>query len=268
MFNFVVWDVSPVAVALGPFSVRWYGLLFAGGFWLSYRVLAHVFRREGRPEGDLDALAVYVVVATVVGARLGHFVFYEWDFLLDQPGRWLIKLVTPPFEGLASHGAGIVIFVALYHYARRNGQSYRWLLDRLAIGAALTGGAIRVGNLMNSEIVGKPTWLPWGFIFRQNPEFSPVPRHPAQLYEAIVCGLLFGLLLGWWSRTRERTPEGSLSGLFLLVVFSFRFLFEFQKENQAPFEEGLALNMGQMLSVPAVVVGVGLLVGAYRRKTH
>jgi phosphatidylglycerol---prolipoprotein diacylglyceryl transferase len=267
MISSIIWDPNPEIFSIGSFSIRWYGLLFALGFVLSHRVLSYIFVKEGKPESDVDTLTVYMVVATVLGARLGHFLFYDPGQFMRNP----LEIVIPPYAGLASHGAAIGIFVALYLYSRRKkDQSYLWIIDRMVIVVALTGCCIRLGNLMNSEIVGKATNLPWGFVFKYNEEFSQVPRHPAQLYEAIYCLLLFGFLFWMWSRKKALTPEGSLGGLFMIILFTLRFLDEFLKENQEDFESDLiaqfGLNMGQILSIPAVLVGIILLVVAYRRQ--
>ena len=267
MFASIIWDVDPEIFSIGSFSIRWYGLLFATGFILSHRVLSYIFRSEGKPESDVDTLTVYMVAATILGARLGHFLFYDPGQFIRDP----LSIVIPPYAGLASHGAAIGIFVALYLYSRRKkDQSYLWVIDRMVIVVALTGCCIRLGNLMNSEIIGKATDLPWGFVFMHNDEFSKVARHPAQLYEAIYCLLLFFFLLWVWSRKKALTPEGSLGGLFMIILFTLRFLDEYLKENQEPFENEminqLGLNMGQLLSIPAVGVGVILLLIAYRRK--
>jgi prolipoprotein diacylglyceryl transferase len=267
MFASIIWDVNPEIFSIGSFSIRWYGLLFATGFILSHRVLSSIFRSEGKPESDVDTLTVYMVAATLLGARLGHFLFYDPGQFIRDP----LSIIIPPYAGLASHGAAIGIFVALYLYSRRKeDQSYLWIIDRMVIVVALTGCCIRLGNLMNAEIIGKATDLPWGFVFIHNDEFSKVARHPAQLYEAIYCLLLFFFLLWVWSRKKALTPEGSLGGLFMIILFTLRFLDEYLKENQEPFENDminqLGLNMGQLLSIPAVGVGVILLLIAYRRK--
>jgi len=267
MLASIIWDVNPEIFSIGSFSIRWYGLLFATGFILSHRILSYIFRSEGKPESDVDTLTVYMVAATLLGARLGHFLFYDPAQFIRDP----LSIIIPPYAGLASHGAAIGIFVALYLYSRRKkDQSYLWIIDRMVIVVALTGCCIRLGNLMNSEIIGKATDLPWGFVFMHNDEFSKVARHPAQLYEALYCLLLFFFLLWVWSRKKALTPEGSLGGLFMIILFTLRFLDEYLKENQEPFENEminqLGLNMGQLLSIPAIGVGVILLLIAYRRK--
>jgi prolipoprotein diacylglyceryl transferase len=182
-------------------------------------------------------------------------------------------MITPPFSGLASHGAAIGLFTAFYLYTKKNkGQSYLYVTDRIVIVAALAGFFIRFGNLMNSEIIGKPTDMPWGFKFLRDYEFNPsglaafvVPRHPSQLYEALSCLLLFFILLYLWNLKKEKTQEGLLTGIFMIFVFTLRFFYEFLKENQSSFENGLSLNMGQILSIPAVLFGLGVLWYAKRK---
>jgi phosphatidylglycerol:prolipoprotein diacylglycerol transferase len=232
-----------------------------------------MFKKEGRPVEQADQLLIYTMVGTVAGARMGHYFFYEFPLLLADPVRFFIQMITPPFSGLASHGAAIGLFTAFYLYTRKNkGQSYLYVTDRIVIATALAGFFIRFGNLMNSEIIGKPTDLPWGFKFMRDYEFNPsglaafvVPRHPSQLYEALSCLVIFAFLLWLWNRQKQDTPHGILTGLFMIILFTLRFFYEFLKENQSSFENGLTLNMGQILSIPAVLFGIGVLWYAKRK---
>jgi phosphatidylglycerol:prolipoprotein diacylglycerol transferase len=234
MISYILWDADPEIFTIpefggfGPFPVRWYGLLFAAGFLIGQQVMIHVFKKERKPLEDIDALTLYMVISTVLGARIGHFLFYQPEILFKNP----LEVILPPYAGLASHGAVIGIVVAL------------------------AGSFIRFGNLMNSEIVGTPTDLPWGFIFMKNTEFLQIPRHPSQLYESISCMVLFFILLAIWNRYKENTPRGMLVGVFFVWVFTLRFLYEFIKENQEAFEANYALNMGQILSIPVVMLGL------------
>lgn len=256
----ITWDVDPTIFKIGSFELRWYGLLFAGGFLLGYQVFAHIFSKENRPEKDLDSFLLTMILATVLGARIGHYVFYEGDQFLADPVGFIIEMLKPPYAGLASHGAGVGIVFALWFFTRKRPEySFLWVLDRIAITVALVGCFIRFGNLMNSEILGKPTDLPWAFTFIQNFEFSKIPRHPAQLYESLSCLLLFGILFFLWRKYKEKTPEGLLSGIFFVWIFTLRFFYEFLKEDQVAFEADMALNMGQWLSIPMVLFGLGLL---------
>ncbi|MCS6821796.1 MAG: prolipoprotein diacylglyceryl transferase [Microscillaceae bacterium] len=264
---YITWDVSPILFSFNiggsAFEIRWYGLLFALGFLVGQAIIARIFKIESKPEKDLDTLFIYMIVSTVVGARLGHCIFYDWEYYSARP----IEILYVWQGGLASHGAAIGILLALYLYSRkRPGQSFLWVADRITIVVALGGSFIRLGNLMNSEIVGKPTNVAWAFAFVRaegipNPT---LPRHPAQLYESITMFLLFIFLLWLYNRKKAQTPEGLLLGLFLVIVFTLRFFYEFLKENQVSFEDKLLLNMGQILSIPAVLLGCLILWVAYK----
>ena len=254
----ITWDVSPEIIDTEYFSIRWYGLLFALGFLIGQQILIYIFKKEGKPERDVETLTVFMVLSTIVGARLGHCLFYEPEYYLANP----IKILKIWEGGLASHGATIGILFALWLYARKKkDQSYLWVVDRIVITVALAGGLIRLGNLMNSEIIDKPTDVPWAFVFTA---VDQQPRHPAQLYEAISCFILFGFLFWLWRRRKAKTPEGSLLGIFLIYIFGLRFVYEFLKENQVDFENNMALNMGQWLSIPAVLGGIFVLFIANR----
>ena len=269
VFLEIPWNVNPIIAKLGSFELRWYGLLFASGFLIGYQIMAHIFKKEGKPDKDLDTLLFVMIIATVIGARFGHYFFYEYPLLLKDPGTFFLEMITPPFSGLASHGATISILIALYLYGRKHkDQPFLWITDRVVITVAMGGAGIRLGNLMNHEIVGKPSTLPWAFrfnTFSMNPDGSlkMIPeafaRHPAQLYEALSCLVLCGLLFYIWNRFKEKTPHGLLLGLFLIILFTLRFLYEFLKENQEEFENSMTLNMGQILSIPAVILGIGIL---------
>ena len=270
---FIEWNADPTIITLLGFSIRWYGLCFAFAFLAGFQVVSYIFKKEGRSVEQADQLLLYTMVGTVVGARMGHYFFYEFPLLLADPVRFFIQMITPPFSGLASHGAAIGLFTAFYLYTKKNkGQSYLYVTDRIVIVAAVAGFFIRFGNLMNSEIIGKPTDMPWGFKFLRDYEFNPsglaafvVPRHPSQLYEALSCLLLFFILLYLWKLKKEKTQEGLLTGIFMIFVFTLRFFYEFLKENQSSFENGLSLNMGQILSIPAVLFGLGVLWYAKRK---
>lgn len=248
------WNVDPVLFTLGPISPRWYGVLFALAFVLSYYIMRSIFRAEKKPIVDLDALTIYMIVGTILGARIGHVLFYEPQIMADNP----LELFAIWKGGLASHGGalGIILGLYLFHRSRRS-YGMVWLLDRLAIVAAISGMCIRIGNLFNSEILGRPTDVPWAFVF----EFEDMqPRHPAQLYEAIVCLAIF--VLTWWMYKRgvAFSNPGRIIGTFLVLLFTARFFIEFIKERQVAFENGLPLDMGQLLSLPFIAVGVWFLV--------
>ncbi|GHB57184.1 prolipoprotein diacylglyceryl transferase [Persicitalea jodogahamensis] len=273
MLTYITWNVSPDIFTIpefmgfGPFTIRWYGLLFAAGFLIGQQIMTHIFKKEGKPLEDIDTLTLVMVAATVLGARLGHFLFYEPEVFIKNP----LEIILPPFAGLASHGALIGILLGLWLYTRKRqstGQTFLWLTDRMIILVALAGAFIRFGNLMNSEIVGKVTDVPWGFIFMQNTEYSQYPRHPAQLYESISCLILFFVLFALWNKYKTTTPRGLLLGVGLVWIFAFRFMDEFLKENQVNFEDTLPLNMGQFLSIPAVLLGIYLIVRSQRNGRH
>jgi prolipoprotein diacylglyceryl transferase len=259
------WDVDPTIFRLGPLAPRWYGLLFALGFLIGFFLMQRVFRREGKPVQDLDYLLLYLLGGTVIGARLGHVLFYA-------PGYYLLR----PFEiiaiwegGLASHGGLIGVLLAIWLYCRRReDQPFVWLLDRLAAPVALTGALIRLGNFFNSEILGVPTDQPWGVVFeraaRLRTDIEAVPLHPVQMYESISYALIAALLWVLYRRYGEDTPRGLLIGLFMTLIFGARIVLETFKREQAHFEVGLPLSMGQMLSIPAVLFGLWLLWRAYR----
>jgi len=369
ILSYIIWNGSPEIFQLGSFSLRWYGLFFALGFLISQQILYYMYKREGKPVGDVDTLTIYMVVATILGARLGHVIFYQPELIWEEPWSIFLPFEFSPFrftglQGLASHGGAIGILFALWLYARKRkpGQSYFQVLDRIVILVALTGALIRFGNYFNSEIIGKPTDKPFGVVFTGrlteslldervdregiledvayvkndstssekeglNPmgvylffksdaqeaqiedfisgpfktiladrmyEFFDIPssipldykiaktdakngfiakikvtgisRHPAQLYEAVSCILLFVVLLLLWWRSKENLVPGRLFAIFLIWCFGMRFLFEYLKENQEAFEASLPINMGQILSIPLVVAGIGILIYTFVKK--
>ncbi len=367
--NYIIWNGSPEIVTIGPLTLRWYGMLFAIGFLISQQILYYMFKQEGKPTRDVDTLTIYMVVATIVGARLGHILFYQPEILWQDPlGVFLPFEFSPEFrftglQGLASHGAAIGILFGLWLYSRKNkpGQNYLQTLDRIVILVALTGALIRFGNFFNSEILGTPTTSPTGIVFvnrvtqalsgdavdpnnivekvtiKDNPgaetyddgrvsikvlvlfkpgiseqraqifmrsnvkntlyylsEFVSEPmdgalnyntikdeatnqvlgqaltlgiaRHPAQLYEAISCVLLAVFLFSIWMKYKANLPDGRIFGYFMVILWTLRFVYEFLKINQVSFEDSLPMNMGQILSIPLIVVGVVVLIRSYRTK--
>lgn len=253
ILNAIVWDVNPEIFSVGQFAVRWYGLLFASGFVFGYFIMGDMFKREKIPAKQLDTITTYMVVGTVLGARLGHCLFYEPDYYLSNP----IEILKVWKGGLASHGAAIGILIALWLFARKVKKPYIWILDRIVVVVALAGFFIRMGNLMNSEIYGIETSLPWGFIFERWGE--TVPKHPTQIYEGLSYLIIFGILYRWYLTKWKSIKQGVLFGFFLVVLFSMRFLIEFIKEPQVGFEENMALNMGQILSIPFILGGIYFL---------
>ncbi len=256
----VQWNVRPELVQLGPVEIRWYGLLFALLFWIGYSIVAWQFRVEGKNEDSLGSLLSHLVVGTIVGARLGHCLLYEPAYYLSHP----VEIFKIWEGGLASHGGAAGVLIALYLYARKHpDQSCLWLLDRIAIPTALGASLIRIGNLFNSEILGRPTDVPWAFVFQR---VDSVPRHPAQLYESIAYALIFCGLQWAYRRWRSETPRGLLLGIFLVSVFTARFLIEFYKEEQAAYEQPTFWHVGQWLSVPFIVAGAVLMWRALRNR--
>ena len=254
----LVWNVDPAIVSFGPFTVRWYGLLFALGFLVGFQVMAQIYRAERRPFENLSSLLSYVMLGTIIGARLGHVLFYQPDYYLVRP--WEIPMVW--HGGLASHGGFAGVIIALYLYLRKHrDMSFIELADRLAIACLPAATMIRIGNFFNSEIIGRPSDLPWAIVFAR---VDDLPRHPAMLYEAAAYLVVFcALYVAYW-RTRIIQFPGRVFGITLATCFFARFMIEFVKENQMPFENQLPLNMGQLLSVPFVLTGIVLIYASSR----
>jgi phosphatidylglycerol:prolipoprotein diacylglycerol transferase len=232
-----------------------------------------VYKTEGRTEKDLDLLTLYIILGTILGARLGHCLFYDPEYYLSHP----LDILKIYQGGLASHGGAIGIILGMWLYCRKTKESWWWLFDRLVIVVPLAGALIRFGNLMNSEIVGKITTVPWGFKFPNNDEDAanlirngvPIPvRHPAQLYEALFCIILFFVMYYLWKNKREQFGKGFMFGLLCVVLWTERFLDEFVKENQVAFEDTLSLNMGQILSIPFIIIGIIMIWRSLKNKTH
>ena len=366
LLNYIIWSPNPeIFPNIDWIEVRWYGLLFAAGFIISQQIMYHIFKEEGKPQKDVDSLTLWMIISTIIGARLGHVIFYEPMRYLQDP----ISILKTWEGGLASHGATIGILTAIYLYTnylvdinpfkgrfiwkkqKREGQSYLWVVDRIVICVAITGALIRFGNFLNAEIIGLPTRSNYGVVFARDVvdrlEYMPqidkvkiakdkqreidengyvpievelefaksvadplvaeqivktnvktimssyefvslhiyeppanviqfvtkqkngrqivtiqtkaIARHPAQLYESISTFLIFVLLLYLWYRRKEKIPEGLLFGTFLIILFGLRFVYEFVKENQVEFEDAMTLNMGQILSIPLVIIGIWIV---------
>lgn len=247
----LLWNIDPVLLDLGFLKIRWYGAMFAAAFLFSYSVMQWIYRREGRNEADLDTLLWYMVIGIIGGARLGHTLIYDPVFYLSHP--WKILAIWE--GGLASHGGIAGILLALYFYTRKTGDSYWWLLDRLAFPCTMSGSFIRIGNFFNSEIIGTVTNEPWGVIF---PRVDNLPRHPVQLYEAACYIAIFLIGLAVYRRTWNQPVKGLLCGLMLTLVFVARIAMEFFKTEQAMYDTGLPLTTGQLLSIPFLLVGLGI----------
>lgn len=266
MLSYITWDVSPVIFKLGFFTLRWYSLAFMIGFLVGYEIVARMFRHEGAPERWLGLLLMWTVAGTIVGARLGHVFFYEWDLFSQNP----IKILYVWEGGLASHGGaiGVILGVILFSIVTTK-RSPLWTFDRLVVPIALVGGLIRLGNLMNSEIFGHATTLPWGFRFVNSPEWQALYAgqacHPTQIYEAICYFALFALLMWMYWRKKAEERPGLIFGVFLIGIFTPRFFIEFIKNPQEAFEQSMALNMGQWLSIPFIIAGISLIIYAMKR---
>lgn len=258
--TFIHWNIDPEIFSLGPLSIRWYGLLFAIGFLSGYYQGERMFKFEKINPAWLESLFIYLIIATIVGARLGHVLFYGWDYYSQHPS----EIIKVWHGGLASHGGALGIFIALIWWSKKvSKRSVLWVLDRVVVPTALVAALIRTGNLMNSEIYGIQTSLPWGIIFERNNEI--VPKHPTQLYEALSYLLTYGVMLYTYWKTDLKNRQGFIVGVFFVMVFLSRFLIEFIKEDQEAFEAGMTLNMGQWLSIPFVLGGLFLIIRALKR---
>ena len=259
LISSIHWNVSPEIFNLGPLSIRWYGLLFATGFLIGYYIGERMFLSEKVNQKWIDTLFLYIIIATIVGARLGHVFFYGWDYYSQHPA----EIIKVWHGGLASHGGALGIIIAMLLYSKWvTKRNVLWTIDRIVVPTALVGAFIRMGNLMNSEIYGIETSLPWGFIFERNGE--TVAKHPTQIYEALAYLFSFAVLMFLYRRTRSKNREGLLTGVFFVFIFLARFLIEYIKEDQEAFEADMALNMGQWLSVPFIIAGVYLILRALK----
>jgi phosphatidylglycerol:prolipoprotein diacylglycerol transferase len=252
----IEWGPSPEIFSIGPLTIRWYGVFFATSFIIGYRIMEKIFKEEGFDVSKLDSLLLHIILGTTIGARLGHCLFYEPGEYLANP----IRILYIWEGGLASHGGTIGNLIACWLFIRKNPEfNYLWLIDRLGYPIALAACFIRLGNVMNSEILGLPTNGNWGVIFKLR-DF--VPRHPAQLYEALAYLLIFFLMRHLYWKTTARQYLGRMFGIFVCCVFGSRFLIEHFKENQVPFENLLPFNMGQLLSLPFIAVGIFLIIAS------
>jgi prolipoprotein diacylglyceryl transferase len=256
----IEWNVNPEIISFGIVSIRWYSMMFMISFLLGIFIFKWIYKIERKPEKDLDELLLYMLVGTIVGARLGHCLFYDPAYYLGNP----LKILKVWEGGLASHGATIGILLALYIFVRKkSGYTYLWMLDRMSITVALAGCFIRLGNLFNSEILGKPADVAWSFVFTR---VDQVPRHPTQIYEALAYLSIFFFLFISYKNKKEKIEYGWLMGWFFFLIFGFRIFVEYFKENQSGFEEGMILNMGQILSVPLVIIGTFFIFRAIKNR--
>jgi phosphatidylglycerol---prolipoprotein diacylglyceryl transferase len=271
LLNYITWDVNPEIFRIGAIAVRWYGLFWAIGIYATLLITTKIFKHEKLPEAWVDKLFIYTVLGAILGARLGHCFFYEWKLVADPitflgiTFNYENHYLSHPWEllfiwrgGLASHGGAIGILIAMILFNKNvSKKGINWIFDRLLIGVCLCGASIRFGNLMNSEIYGSATSLPWGFLFVRTGETQPM--HPTQIYEMLYCLVTFAIMWFMYWKKEAYKKNGLLFGIFLIGVFGSRFMLEFIKNNQEAFESGLPLNMGQWLSIPFIVWGIWLL---------
>ena len=272
MFDLIVhWNVDPVIFNVGSFGLRWYSFGFLFAFLFGYIILYKMFQQKKVEVSYLDSFVIYMFLAVLIGARLGHCLFYEPDYYLT--GKHWLEMILPinmktgqftGYQGLASHGAAIGILVAIWLFYRKHRMNPWWILDRLVIVVALGGAFIRLGNLFNSEIYGVETSLPWGFVFERNGE--TVPKHPTQLYESLSYLLIFVVCIWAYIKKKGNLRSGVLFGWWLIALFGVRVLIEFVKEEQVAFEKGMVLDMGQWLSIPFILLGVVMLILGYKGK--
>lgn len=271
ILNYIHWNPDPEIINIFGFSLRYYSILFVGGLIFCIYFLGRIYKRENIPSEHLEKLSIYGIIGIVVGARLGHCLFYEPSYYLSHPLEMILpitflsdgRIKFTGYQGLASHGGVLGVLIALYFYSRKTKHRMIDALDLIAVAAGVLFGFIRLGNFMNSEIIGMPTTKPWGVIFKQ---VDNVPRHPAQLYEAISYFIIFTIMIILYKKMRNRVSSGFLFGTGTVLFFAARLLIEFVKENQVGFEEGMALNMGQLLSIPFIIVGIGFIIYGLRKK--
>ena len=270
---FINWNPDPIAFTLGPLAVRWYSLCWCLGLLSVFLLEAKIFKEQGIPDEKFEPLFIYSFIGILVGARLGHCLFYEPDYFLSS-GKHFVEMFLPirfmadgswkfiGYTGLASHGGTIAFIFALWLYSRRMKVPFLTVIDNIGIVTPLCAAAIRLGNLMNSEIIGKPTDVPWAFIFEK---VDQLPRHPGQLYEALAYICFF--ILGWiiYRRHAERVGTGYYFGFCIFTIFTFRFFIEYTKEIQEAFEASLPIDIGQILSIPFIILGVWCMLRAKKK---
>lgn len=272
ILTYIHWNPDPEIVNIFGFSIRYYGLLFVSGLIIAIYMLGWIFKRENIPSENLEKLSIYGMIGIIAGARLGHCLFYEPSYYLSHPLEMILPVNFPPdggikfigYQGLASHGGVLGLLIGLYFYSRKTKHSMIDILDLIAVVVGVSLGFIRLANLMNSEIIGMSTTKPWGVIFER---VDNLPRHPAQLYEAISYFIILAIMLILYLKMRDRLKNGILFGLATVLFFVARFIIEFLKEDQVGFEKGMTFNMGQLLSLPYIAVGIGFIIyGLWKTK--
>ncbi|MFZ1237551.1 MAG: prolipoprotein diacylglyceryl transferase [Prevotella sp.] len=266
---YILWNPDLDIFHIGPFAVRWYSTCWLIGLALAYFIVRWLYKDQKVNEKYFDPLFIYCFLGILIGARLGHCLFYQPDYFLSSWDH-VIEMIIPVhhladgswkftgYEGLASHGGTLGLMIALYLYYRKTHMNLWHVLDDIAIATPSTACFIRLGNLMNSEIIGKPTDMPWAFIFER---VDMVPRHPGQLYEAIAYFIFFFIGLYFYKKRPQKVGTGFFFGLCLTLIFTFRFFIEYTKDIQVDFESGMIFNMGQLLSIPFIIIGIACMRG-------
>lgn len=270
VLNYIHWNPNPEIINIFGISIRYYGLLFVSGLILCLVILKWIFKQEGIPAENLEKLSVYGIIGILAGARLGHCLFYEPSYYLSHPLEMILPVKFPEgggikftgYQGLASHGGALGLILALILYSRKTKHSILDTIDLIAVVAGLGSAFIRLANLMNSEIIGMPSDKPWAFVFER---VDKIPRHPAQLYEALCYFLIFAITFFLYKTKRKYLKNGAFFGLTLVLIFTARFFIEFVKERQVAFEEGMKLDMGQLLSIPYILIGIGFMIYGMRK---
>ncbi len=265
LLAYITWNPDLEIFTAFGITLRYYSVLFALGLLAAYYVVHYLYKDQNIPEKKFEPLFFYCFFAILIGARLGHCLFYQPDYFLSHPVEMILPIKFTPdgikftgYEGLASHGGTIGLLVALWLYVRKTKLNYMDVLDMIAIATPIAACCIRLGNLMNSEIIGKVTNVPWAFIFVRE---DKLPRHPAQLYEALAYLLFFFLNIFLYKKYKGKLHRGFFFGLTITLIFTFRFFVEFLKENQVGFEDGMSINMGQWLSIPFIILGIACIFG-------
>ena len=267
---YIVWDVDPAMFTIGSFELRYYGLMWVLALLLGERIMTLFASREGYSPKIIETGFIWIILGAILGARIGHCLFYEFDYYITKPWAMLTEIRN---GGMASHGSAIGMLLGMWITCRKHRMPYVWWLDRIMIPVTIGGGLVRIGNLINSEIVGKVTDVPWAFQFVRlypNMPIESIPaQHPAQLYEAICYFITFGILMWlYYKRDIARKRAGVMFGIGLLGIFLTRFFIEIIKKDQEAFEAGMLLNMGQLLSIPFMVVCAGIMFYAFRRNRN